>query len=176
MKYHSLQRGFSLIEVLIVIAIAAIMAVIAMPSLLSFVNQNRLNRTKIMLANDINSARSEAIKSNSRYVICPANSTTTDCSITSDWATTGWLICPALGTNANCDTAQSAVVIRPKLSNGISIVATTSPYAVIFRSIGTATAATGTAIAAPQTFSLTGATGATPGSVAVAITGAVSTQ
>lgn len=176
MKHHRQHRGFSLIEVLIVISIAAIMATIAVPSLLGFVNQNRLNRTRIMLANDINSARSEAIKSNARYVICPANSSQTDCAITADWATTGWLVCPALGLNANCDTTKTVTVIRPALSNGLSIKAASTPYAVIFRSIGAATAASGTAAAVPQTFSLTGASGSTPGSVAVAITGAVSTQ
>lgn len=160
MKHHSLQRGFSLIEVLIVIAIAAIMATIAVPDLISFVNLNRINSLRGMLLNDFSTARSEAIKSNVRVAICAANSTATDCSTSSNWATNGWLICNASG--AGCDTTASAIVVRPTVRNNMAV---SGIAAVIFRPIGTA-------VAAGQ-INLSGPRGAQSGVISIATTGTV---
>ena len=159
--------GFTLMELMVVISIVAIMAAIALPSFRDFINQTRLTQAKTLLANDINTARSEAIRSNARYIVCPSNAGATDCAATTDWAINGWLVCPALGTTASCTGAAAIVLVRPPVTNGI-IIAGASAGGIIFTPIGTATAA--------QTISLTGATGTTPGSVAVAITGAVSIQ
>ena len=165
MATQNRQAAFSLVELMIVISIVAIMAAIAAPSFTSFINQNRLTRVKVMLANDINMARSESIKRGAKVVVCPSNSTATDCS-GSNWAVNGWLVCTA-GTATNCATPSSAsvIVIRPTVTNGITITGSTG---AIFTPIGTAASA--------QTVNLTGATGTTPGSVSAALTGAVSTQ
>lgn len=157
------QNGFTLLEVIIVVAIVGIMSVIAIPSLSNYVNQTRLDSVKTLLINDINTARSEAIKSNTRVAICPANAGGTDCNASTDWAINGWLICPASG--AGCDAAASSVVIRPAAQTGV-VVTAASTAPVIFRSIGTPTAAT--------TFALSGKTGTKPGTLSVTNTGFVS--
>lgn len=153
-----------MIELMVVILIVAIMAGIALPSFASFINQNRLTRVKVLLLNDMNMARSEAIKTNSRYVVCPVNANATDCGASTDWASTGWYVCPALGAGTNCSDVTKAVAVRPPVTNGITITAANA-NGVIFQSLGSAVAA--------QTISFTGATGTTPGSVTVALTGAV---
>lgn len=162
MNYRVQQRGYSLMELVIVIAIVGIMATIAIPSLTSFVNQNRLNSVKTLLVNDINTARSEAIKSNTRVSICASNNTASDCAASADWAQNGWLVCPASG--AGCNTAVSAIVVRAAVLNGIAITAN-STNAITFRPIGSS-------LAAAQ-MNLSGKTGAQSGVVAVSATGYV---
>lgn len=162
MKNSSPQRGFSLVEMLIVIGIVAIMATIAVPSLASFVNQTRLNSMRNLLTNDINTARSEAIKSNVRVAICAANNAHSDCSGNADWDINGWIVCPASG--AACNTAASAIVVRQSVV-GITLAASTvNP--IIFTPSGSATAL--------QAIALTGKTGSQPGTLSVAATGFVS--
>ena len=162
MSYASKERGFTLMELMVVIGIVAIMAAIAAPSFSSMINQNRLTRTKLMLANDMNMARSESIKRSLRMVVCPSNAGLTDCSGGTDWATNGWLICNA-GTAVNC-TAGTVVVVRAPAPRGVAITGSTG---ATFRPIGTAVS--------PQTITFTGGTGATTGYVVVANTGSVST-
>ena len=165
-SHKSEQRGFSLLELLVVIVIVGIMASIALPSLSGMINQNKLTQVKNLLERDFNMARSEAIKSNTRYVVCPINATKTDCAATTNWAATGWWVCPASGTG--CTTAASAVAIRPPAPQGIAMSAGgpagTAP--VTFKPIGTAIA--------QQIISISGAAGTTIGSVTVELTGAIS--
>src|SRR5487761_2392969 len=105
MKFYSQQQGFTLLEALIVVAIVAIGATIAVPSLVSFVNQTKLNSLKTLLVNDMNTARSEAIKSNVRVIACAANSAATNCATNTNWEVSGWLVCRAAG--AACDTTAA---------------------------------------------------------------------
>ena len=165
MSYASKERGFTLLELMVVIGIVAIMAAIAAPSFSSMINQNRLTRTKLMLANDMNMARSESIKRNVKMVVCPSNNVTppTDCSGGTDWATNGWLICSA-GTAVNCATG-TVDTIRSPAPHGVAI---TGSSGATFRPIGTAVSM--------QTITFTGGTGATTGNVIVATTGTVTTN
>jgi type IV fimbrial biogenesis protein FimT len=159
-------QGVTLMELIIVIAIVGVMAAIAAPSLAGFLNQTRLNSVVSLLSNDMQAARSEAIKQNKRIMVCAANSTQSNCiggASGINWAVNGWLICAASGTTA-CDTAFSAVAIRPPVGNGISVAAS-SVDPVIYRPIGVAVSS--------QSIVLEGGAGAKSGVLSVATTGAV---
>src|SRR5690606_10966940 len=56
--------GFSLIELMVVVAVVAILAVVAYPSLTSVVNSNRLASNANELVASLQHARSEAIRGN----------------------------------------------------------------------------------------------------------------
>lgn len=168
MKFYSQQQGFTLLEALIVVAIVAIGATIAVPSLVGFVNQTKLNSLKTLLVNDMNTARSEAIKSNVRVIACAANSAATNCATNTNWEVSGWLVCPAAG--AACDTTASAIIVRPPVTNGITLAATNA--SVTFKPIGTAL----TTAALAQQIVLTGKPGTKSITVNVANTGFVSAQ
>jgi type IV fimbrial biogenesis protein FimT len=85
-------RGFTLIEVLVVMTVIAIVASIAVPSFSSFVADQRARSAASDLMTAILSARSEAIKRNSNVTIT---------ALTAGGATTwgaGWLVTAADGT------------------------------------------------------------------------------
>ncbi len=87
-------RGFTLIELMITIAIAGILLAIGVPSMRDMIHQNRLTGhvNEFVAANLL--ARSEAIKRGSQVKICrSANAETSDTCSTGagDWSS-GWLV------------------------------------------------------------------------------------
>lgn len=95
-----IQAGFTLMELIVVVAIAAILATIAAPSFTGLINDTKQSSLTSQLVSDLNRARSEAIKRNARIVFCVRNSAGTDCGTGTNWQN-GWLIC--YGSSA-CDT------------------------------------------------------------------------
>ncbi|GAB1232836.1 GspH/FimT family pseudopilin [Ferrigenium sp. UT5] len=92
------QRGVTLAELLIVIAIAAILAALAGPSFTDFINRTRLNSQVSQLVSDLNRARSESIKRNTAVLLCVRADDAT-CGNTTDWQN-GWLVCVDVGSTA----------------------------------------------------------------------------
>ncbi|MGD9888547.1 MAG: GspH/FimT family pseudopilin [Halothiobacillaceae bacterium] len=72
MKPH----GFTLLELMITIAIAAILLAIAVPSFQGLINSSRLTGTTNELVAALSQARSEAIRTNARVSICASNNNT----------------------------------------------------------------------------------------------------
>lgn len=66
--------GFTLIELIIVIIIAAVLAGIAAPNLSTFVKNNDRTTRVNALVTALNLARSEAVKSNSTVTVCASGS------------------------------------------------------------------------------------------------------
>lgn len=91
-------RGFTLVELMITVAVLAVVAGLAAPLFAGVINGNRLTSTANELAAGIQSARMEALRRGVRVSLCQSTNGTT-CSTTSPWR--GWLVfADANGNNA----------------------------------------------------------------------------
>lgn len=88
---HSLQRGFSLIELLTSIGIVAVLAVTAIPSFDNMLKNTRRRDSVNTFWHAIFLARSEAIKRNSVVVLCKSSSSTQCDNNPGSW-TGGWVV------------------------------------------------------------------------------------
>ncbi len=86
--------GFTIVELMVVIAIMAIIAVFAIPSYKGLMTQNRMAGEINDLATDIELARSAAVKQGLWVTICPSatptNTAAPTCSGSTEW-NTGWI-------------------------------------------------------------------------------------
>ena len=83
-------KGFSLIELMVAIALLAIFIGIGIPSFVDMVNNNR----SVALANEfmasLNSARAEAVKRGKKVSVCPS-SDGSSCANAAAWSS-GWIV------------------------------------------------------------------------------------
>ncbi len=84
-------HGFTLIELMIVLAMAAVMAAIALPNLNQFIANNRLKSQMYSMLESINIARNEAVKRKVKTVMCRTTNFTACGGTTKTW-TTGWIV------------------------------------------------------------------------------------
>jgi type IV fimbrial biogenesis protein FimT len=82
------HTGFSVVELMIIVAIVAIVATIALPSFNELIVQNRLSSQANELVAGVSLARTAAIESNSGGGFCPANASQSGCG--GSWQN-GWL-------------------------------------------------------------------------------------
>ncbi|MEQ1915208.1 MAG: GspH/FimT family protein [Gallionella sp.] len=138
MKRAYMQRGFTLLELLVVLSVVAILATIAVPSMTDFVRANRLTAMKTSIVSDLNLARSESIKRNKRVLVCAANTGATDCAAATNWATTGWIVCYDANSDGACDATTSSnpnpIQIRNTSESTVTVTGPSVP--IRFNAIG----------------------------------------
>ncbi|WP_262499064.1 GspH/FimT family pseudopilin [Pseudomonas sp. WS 5011] len=123
------RNGFSLTELMIVIAIIAIMAAIGTPGFRSMMLDNRLNSTTNSLLGTLQFARSEAVMQRSSITTCAANASNNACANSTNWSN------GALVMRGN-----TLLRIIPPASAGVTITA--SRNNVEYNADGTTSAAT----------------------------------
>src|SRR5450830_1101578 len=80
-------RGFTLIELMVVVAVAAILMAVAAPNFSAAMSSTRLGSQANDLIADLRLARSEAATRGAWVVVCPSANGGTNCSASaSDWA------------------------------------------------------------------------------------------
>lgn len=105
MKKHS---GFTLVELMITIAIVGILLMVGLPSLKSSMQGSQLIATSNELLSALHLARSEAIKRNARVSIC-SSSNGAACSVSADWKN-GWIVfVDAVGPGDLVNTGEACV-------------------------------------------------------------------
>jgi len=123
------QSGFTVIELMVTVAVAAILLAIAVPAFNSFVlNDRDISQINSLVAS-FNYARSEAIKQNLPIgvAVCPSSDGNT-CNGTAAWSG-GWIVLnqdPRLA-----GTPQAVIQAVPALAGGNSVTATQSGAAGI---------------------------------------------
>lgn len=82
--------GFTLIELMVTITVAAVLATVAVPAFRSFMQNDRLLTEANQLVMSLDYARSEAIKQDTSITVC-ASSNGTSCSGSANWSA-GWIV------------------------------------------------------------------------------------
>lgn len=111
--------GFTIVELMVTVAIAGILLAVAVPSF----NQMTVNSRLTAQANDmvgaLNLARSEAIKRNTRVSFCRATSETATTCATSAAAWTNWIVMTGSGNvirRGVVNTTAGAIFVRSTLT------------------------------------------------------------
>ncbi len=120
------SRGFSLIELLVTIAVAAIIAGLAAPSFSKMINANRVQTVSSGLQADLSYARTEAVKRGSWVTVCPSVDLAT-CSGANNWQT-GWIVFNDDNGSGSVDASTDKVLkVRNPTAGGITIAAAPAP-------------------------------------------------
>lgn len=107
-------RGFTLVELLVTMAVAAILLTVAVPNFQMFVLNSRMTTQANDLITAFNMARSEAVKRAASVTVCASSNGTT---CTGTWAQ-GWIVRDAVGTPIR---AQEALGGASTLTGGANV-------------------------------------------------------
>ncbi len=110
------DRGMTLIEVLVTVSVLAILLAVGVPAFNQFVVSNRLSAYSSDMLSTLTLARSEAIKRNSRVVLCKS-ADGESCAGAGSW-NQGWIVFADPNNNANRDAGEPTVYKVAALQSG----------------------------------------------------------
>ncbi len=115
------QHGFTLIELMTVLVVAAILIGIAVPNISSFIQNSRMISQTNALVADFNFARSEAIKRSTSITICKSSNSTAvspTCNTSgNDWAI-GRIVFIDTNSNGTIDAGETVLRAQEPLDGG----------------------------------------------------------
>jgi type IV fimbrial biogenesis protein FimT len=102
-------HGFTLVELLVTLAVASILLTVGVPSMRDMIRNNQLTATTNLFVSSLNIARSEAIKQGRNANVCVSDTPVQNSCSGTDWGL-GWLVWVDINQNGVLD--YPAEVIR----------------------------------------------------------------
>lgn len=112
---NQVNKGFTLIELMVTISIVGIMAAIAVPNFTTFIQNSRIVAQANDLVTSLNYARSEAVKRWQGITVCPG--TAAGCSNSANWSN-GWVVFVDNDANGVPDNAASVLRVKAETLEG----------------------------------------------------------
>jgi type IV fimbrial biogenesis protein FimT len=134
---HSIQKGFTLVELVVTIAILAILTTLAVPGFGEMLRQWQRDNATRELALSMQIARSEAIKTSRQIVVCPSLDGIA-CVASTEWRN-GWMVFvdDGAGTTANAnnqsyDAGERVLKVVPSLTGLTSLTSSEGVQVMLF--------------------------------------------
>jgi type IV fimbrial biogenesis protein FimT len=108
-------RGFTILELMVVLAIAGIMVAYALPEMKDLVISNRMKTLSLDVYTSMTMARSESIKRNANNVSVIANA--------GGWQN-GWKVCVDANSNGACDSGEVVLVENEAVDASLTLTNT----------------------------------------------------
>jgi len=115
----SRKNGFSLVEVIVTMAIAAIVLTVGVPSFQSYTQNNRQTIAINELATALQLARSSAITHRMRAVVCKS-SDGANCTTMGTW-TQGWIVFTDADNNNTFDAGENILRVHGPVQGNVTI-------------------------------------------------------
>ena len=129
--------GFTVIELLFVVALLAVLLSIGAPGLQTMVTNNRISTAAGDLMTDLTFARATAISRSQRVGVCVSSDQATCTG--SSW-TQGWIVYMDANSNGNLDAGETLVRVHEELAGALTVTPTPDTVTVVFRPSGPADA------------------------------------
>lgn len=133
-------HGFTLTELLVVMAIVGILLAIGTPTFRSVTNSNRIASEINGLLGDMQFARLEAIKQGVPVTVC-VSSNATSCTGTNSWRN-GWIVFSDSNGNGTVDTGEAVLRVQKPFTSSDTFTASNSVSLVTWNREGFATGIT----------------------------------
>ena len=117
------QRGFTLIEIVIVVALAAFLLAAAMPSAMTWIRNSRIRTAAESISGGLQQARNEAVRRNQQvsfYLVSDAATSMSDNCILSA-TSSGWVIAQTSPEGKCATERDSFVALRPPGDTALSL-------------------------------------------------------
>jgi len=138
------QTGFTLLELIITMAIAAILLTIAVPSFQTTIANNRLATQTNSLVTDINIARSEAVKRGTGVILCNSadpNAVAPACIGAGNVWTGGWIVFVDDDNSGNFGAGDTLIKVSQAVGGTATILTAGTLNTFIYNGDGTNAAA-----------------------------------
>jgi len=121
------QSGFTIIEIMITIAVVAVLAAVGVPAIGNLIKNNRVRAHMFEVLDSIQLTRSEATKRRQAVVMCRTADPTAGtpvCGGTANTWTTGWLIFEDKNGNSSYDSGTDVLIkaVNPAAEGNITVM------------------------------------------------------